>query len=201
MKRRKSSLGWQPGSGRGGVLTKRQDALVEHPAHVDRFAVTPTAHLQHATHRRRPADQIDKLHLKVRKRALKRADPPLCDLRKLASGDLVQTLEIALLDGLMQTPDQQPVLLNRHQDPLWSSSAKGAESGCEHGLTSHRGRDRFCRAATRHAAKFYDTHTLSRAASTLRRSDAAAPGRAAVTVTGAGPPSTNDRPRRGSRRR
>jgi hypothetical protein len=46
-------------------------------------------------------DQIDYLHLEVRQRALKRADTTLCDVRKPASPDLTEDVEVSLTDGLM----------------------------------------------------------------------------------------------------
>jgi hypothetical protein len=93
-------------------------------------------------------DQLDKLRLEVRKRTPKRADPPLCDLRKLASRDLIQNIEIALLDDLTHQPqDQQLVLLSRHQDPLGSSSTKGSQIRLPTRTHEPLGSDRLCRSS------------------------------------------------------
>jgi len=59
--RGRRSLARAPGRRRGGVIAKRQKALVEHVADVDRFAAALAAHLQHPAHRRRPCDQIVEL--------------------------------------------------------------------------------------------------------------------------------------------
>jgi hypothetical protein len=68
-------------------------------------------------------DQVDDLHLEIRKRALKRANPPLCDLGKLATRDLIENIDVSFLDSLMnQPPDQQLVALLRHPGPIASSS-------------------------------------------------------------------------------
>jgi hypothetical protein len=46
-------------------------------------------------------DQIDDLHLKVRERAPKRAHPPLRDLGKLPSRDVIENGRFALANGLV----------------------------------------------------------------------------------------------------
>jgi hypothetical protein len=81
--------------------------------HTEPFAEMRPGALEPGYHLLALGDQIDDLHLKVRKRALKRTNPAPCDLREPASRDLTENFEVSLPDGLInQATDQQLVLLS-----------------------------------------------------------------------------------------
>ena len=63
-----------------------------------------------------PRRSAHDLHLEIRERSPERLHPALRDLSERPGGDLIQNLEVAIANRLLNQPTHQPlVLLSRHQ--------------------------------------------------------------------------------------